>query len=212
MPSRDEENTRILIQIAGDIGETREGIVNLKENVGTLSEDFRDVKDQLTQTVKQHECTQRHVVVAQSLDAMKKDLIDEIKKVPTGTNHPAITPEMLRAASAPTVQEVEKALEERKEEKADKKRKAVTFWLATISTGIALFSGCALGIYKMVTFMNKVETTVAGNTKEVRSEIQKNHNKIVYVTVPVMMRPDSGVIRIDNPDRKIRKVIPKKPR
>lgn len=234
MPPRDEENTRILIQIAGDIGETREGIANLKENVNTLTEDFKVVKEQIAVTVKQPECTQRHVAVAHSLDAMKKDLIAEIKRVPTGVTHTALTPDVIQAYQSArgkgeltgpfvippampnqplTVEDVENAIEEKKEEKAEKKRKAVTFWLATISTGVALFSGCAVGIYRMVTFMNKLEETMSVNTQEVRSEIQKTKNKVIYVHV----KPDGSIIvptpqdeRPPLPPRTFKKIVGKK--
>lgn len=188
-PGKDSDTLQILVQIAGDIGETRGDIASLKENVGSITDDFREVKEQLAQTVTKPECTQRHVVVAQSLDAMKKDILAELKK-PSGM-HQAITPEMLRAAAAPTLQEIEEALNQKKEEVAEKKRRAVTFWLATLSAGAALLGGTAVGVYKLVIFMSKLENAVSIQSDEMKSEIRRAKN-VVYVRLPANV--DRGIV------------------
>lgn len=175
MPPKDVDTLQILVQIAGDIGETRGDIASLKGNVESITEDFKDVKDQLSQTVAKPECTQRHVVVAQSLDAMKKELIAEIKKTPTNQGYPAV-------GSKLTMKEVEENLEQRKEVKAERKRRVVTFWLITVSTITTLLGGCALGLYKMSIFLNKLEETVSNGTQQVRSELKNSNNRIIYVT------------------------------
>lgn len=188
-PVKDIDTLQILVQIAGDVGETRGDIVSLKNNVSTITEDFREVKEQLAQTVTKPECTQRHVVVAQSLDAMKKDILAEIKK-PTG-HFNAITPEMIRAANAPTMSEIEETLALKNENNAEKKRKLITFWLITLSTGITLISLCIVGVYKFVLFMDKLENVVTSQSDEVRSEIRKAKQNVVYVQVA--SSPDSGI-------------------
>jgi len=190
MPPKDE-TLQILVQIAGDIGETRGDIASLKSNVDTITEDFKEVKDQLSGTVTKPECTQRHVVVSQSLDSMKKDILAEIRK-PSGM-HQKITPEMLRAAAAPTMQEIEESLNQKKESIADKKRKAITFWLVTISTVVALLSGCVVGVYKFVLFMDNLENVVSTKSDEVKYALKKsqNSNNVVYIRVPAS--PDVGL-------------------
>jgi hypothetical protein len=189
MPPIEKDTLQILVQIAGDIGETRGDIASLKDNVGSITEDFKEVKDQLTRTVTKPECTQRHVIVAKSIDTMRQEILAEFKK-PTG-NFSAVTPAMLKAAVAPSLQEIETALEQKNSEKVDKKRRAVTFWLITLSTATALLGGCAVGIYNFVLFMNKLENVVSTQSEEVKSEFRKAKNNIVYVQMP--MSVDSGV-------------------
>jgi hypothetical protein len=200
-PTKDADTLQILVQIAGDIGETRGDIASLKGSVESITEDFRDVKEQLSQTVTKPECTQRHVIVAQSLDAMKKELIAEIKK-PSGL-YPTITASMLREAAAPTMREIEDTLKQKKEIAIDKKRKTVTFWLITLSTATALLGGCAVGLYKMAILLNRLEETVLNNTQQVKSELKNNNHRIIYVT----SSPDAGISIVAGPPKK---VIPRK--
>lgn len=206
MPPRDTED--VLIRIAGDIGQTRAGIDHLKEG-------FKEVKEKLDETVKQITCDNRHEELDVSLSKLKLEIVAEIKRSATGEYHRALTPEVMRAYQTAhargdltgpftiplkpleqplTVGDVEAAIEERKEEKAEKKRKAVTFWLASISAGVALLSGCAIGIYKLVSVMNKLETVVTTGTQEVRSEMARTKKQIVYVDKIVTVRPDGGVV------------------
>jgi hypothetical protein len=208
------QNTSILMEIAGNIGETRSDISNLKDNVSGLTGDFKDVKEQLSKAVMDDECTMRHVAVAKSLEAMKKDIVAEIKKVPTGQDHKIITPAMIREYQAAlqrgdsegpylpsaqmkdnkiTVADVEAAFEEKQEAKAEKKRRLFSFWLAAISTAVTLIGGCAVGFYKIAIYINRLESAISSNTQEVRSEIQKSQPKVVYIKTPTVVYPDSGV-------------------
>lgn len=192
MPPSDE-TTKILIQIAGDIGRTREATETLKDNYTTLSEnvkeEFKDIKGQLEGMVTATQCENKHRQVSHSMEIVKSDIIEEIKKNSSGTDFPAVTHEMLKAASAPSVQEIEAILEERKEEKKEKRRKVWTFWIAIISTVATLLVGGSVGLYKIVLFASKLENTVTAGTEEVRSEIKKSKNsKIIYVSVPVPVK------------------------
>lgn len=188
-PLKETDALQILVQIAGEIGETRGDIASLKSNVDTITEDFKEVKNKIEQSVTKPECTQRHVVIAQSLDAMKKDILTEMKK-PSGL-YQAVTPKMMRDAAAPTMQEIEANLIKKKEEAIEKRRKHITFWLITISTVIALLGVCTAAVYKFVLFMDKLENVVATKSDEVRSEVRKAQNRVVYVQAPI--DPDSGV-------------------
>jgi hypothetical protein len=114
-----------------------------------------------------------------------------------------------------TVTEMENAIEQRKEERAEKRKKAVTFWLATISTASVLIGGCAIGVYKVVLFMEKINNTVAAQGQEIRAASQ-NTPKVVYVKVPDQNMaytpgPDDGQYRYVRPvPKKIEKKITKK--
>jgi len=147
----------LLYQIATDVGETRAGVDNLKE--------------QFEGTVGKGECTQRHVVVAQSIESLKKELVAEFKKG-TGQAHPAITDKML-----------------------EKKRNAVMFWIAMI-TGIGTIgSGVVLGAWKVFDFMSQVQQGLKQSQQEIRTEIKANKAggkpRVIYVTVPAL--PDMGI-------------------
>ena len=86
MPDDDKLST-ILIHI----GETRKGIESLEEAVASIGKEV----------VRRPECTERHVVVATSLAALKEDLTEirqDVKAIrrSTGQDHKAITEAMLR--------------------------------------------------------------------------------------------------------------------
>jgi len=196
MSPRDEEsNTKILIQIAGDIGRTREATETLKDNYATLTEDVKEIKEQLGKTVTAPECVEKHRQVSRTMEVVKADIIAEIKKSGTGAAYPAITSEMLKAAATPSVQEMAAALEEKAEEKKEKRRKVLVAWLAIITAVTGLFSGGAWGVYKIAIFANKLETMVVAGTEEVRSEIKSNKGqKVVYVKGPGIPLPDGDLL------------------
>jgi hypothetical protein len=156
----------ILYQIAKDVGETKEGIDNLK--------------DQFEGTVSKGECTQRHVVVANSIAALKNELIAEFKKG-TGQAYPAVTGKML-----------------------EKKHNAVLFWIALL-TGIGTIgSGIVLGAWKVFDFMSQVQQGLKVSQRELRTEIKASGKpRVVYVTVPSLSAPDAGApaIRAKRPRR-----------
>jgi hypothetical protein len=201
MPPRDEENnTRILIQIAGDIGRTREATETLKDNYATLTEDVKEIKEQLGKTVTTPECVEKHRQVSRTMEVVKTDIIAEIKKSGTGVAHPAITSEMLKAASAPTVQEMATALEEKAEEKKEKRRKMLAVWVGIITGVVGLFSGGAWGVYKVAVYATKLETLVSTGNQEVQSEIRKNKNsKVVVVKFPPLPTKNDDAVEPPEP-------------
>lgn len=202
MPASDE-NTKILIQIAGDIGRTREATETLKENYSILTEDVKEIKDQLSKTVTTPECVEKHRQVSRTMEVVKGEIIAEIKKSGTGTSHPAVTHEMLKAASAPSVKEMADALEEKAEEKKEKRRKVIVTWLSIITAISGLIVGGVVGAYKIAVFANKLESTVSASTEEVKSELKKsknNNSKIVYIKIPVPVNSDGDGILEPNLD------------
>jgi len=196
MSPRDEENnTRILIQIAGDIGRTREATETLKDNYATLTEDVKEIKEQLGKTVTAPECVEKHRQVSRTMEVVKADIIAEIKKSGTGAAYPAITSEMLKAAATPSVQEMATALEEKAEEKKEKRRKTLATWIAIIGGITGLFTGGAWGVYQIAVYTAKLENIISSGTQEVRSELKKNKtSKIIYVSVPVSSAPDGDSV------------------
>ena len=213
MPPRDEE---LLVRIADDIGQTKEGIKNLKEGL-------REVKNKLDNTVKQVTCDEKHEALGAALSSLKDEIVKEIKKTPTGMNNPALTPEVIEAYrvahqrgdltgpfSIPrvmpdqplTVADVEQAIEEHKEEKFEKRKKAITFWLATISGLIGLIGSCSVVSYKAFKMASKLEASVEASSKEIKSEFKRNNSRqVVYVQVPIY--PDARVVEPAVPPRRL---------
>jgi len=185
MAPEDRNTTQILIQIAGDIGRTREATETLKDQQSVITDDIKDIKAQLSHTVKTPTCDERHRQVSRSMEIVKGEIIQEIKRSGSSLGHQAITTEMMRSASAPTVQEMETALEEKAEARKEKRRKVLIAWLAIISTVSGLFVGGAIGVYKFAVFANKLEAMVTTSNQEVRSEIKNSKlRKVVYVKDP----------------------------
>lgn len=188
MPSRDDD-AGFLVQIACDIGETREGVNNLKENVNILADDVREIRDKLSKTVRQDECTQRHVAVASGLKELKQELITEFKRS-TGGGYPKITPEMVKEQE-----------EKRVEEAQEKKRKSLQFWIWVASTAFVFVSTVVIGSWKVFTWVTDIKTAVATSQKEIKRSIKtvSETPKIVYVNsvVPVDSGVDGLIKKID---------------
>ena len=191
---RSDKLTMILLHV----GETRKGIKRLEDDV-------REVKDSIStlenHTVRKDECTQRHVVVANSIGALGSDLkeirdgVREIKRK-SGAGYPAVG----AMASAPQ-EIVEEVLEQRQE----KTRKTLTFWLSLIGSVAALAGGTATGVYKLVKYLDRVDQTVGRSSKEstaasqaIAEEIRKvlaREPRVIYVKSAADAPPDQPAKR-----------------
>jgi len=201
MSPRDEEsNTKILIQIAGDIGRTREATETLKDNYATLTEDVKEIKEQLGKTVTAPECVEKHRQVSKTMEIVKGEIIAEIHKNNTGPSHPAVTQAMIKAATAPTVQEMATALEEKEEEKKEKRRKLLITWLSIVTALSGLVVTGAYGVYRVAIFASKLETMVTTGTQEVQSELRKNKTtKTVILKFPGLPADGDSFTEPDSP-------------
>jgi hypothetical protein len=173
------------------MGETRKGIANLESAVSGVQRELRSLNQG---TVKRLECTERHVIVARSVNALDSKL-DGIKgdvlaiRRQTGKEHAVITPEMLRR---PT--------------------KGIKYWIS-IGVGIAslfgFLGGLLWGVISIGRYIEKVDTIArkaqvqsSKFRKEIK-EVAKARPRIVYVKVPVVS--DAG------PEKKPRRRYRRRP-
>jgi hypothetical protein len=206
MPLKDGEHTQILIQIASDIGETRAGVDNLKSHVDELSDDIKDVKTQMARTVNRPECTERHIIVANSIESLKKELVAEFKKVPTGQHYPILTPERVKEELRKREEEQEKFADMI----VDKKRKSVMFWITLASILFSLSGGVVVLMWKAFSYLNKIDETVNTTSTELRKEIktaESRQPRVVYIKVNSV---DAGVFTDEPQTHKISKKATKK--
>jgi hypothetical protein len=195
MSPRDDTQTRILIQISGDIGEARAGINNLKDNLSNVTDDIKDMKDKLVETVNKEDCTMRHRIVADSITGLKKDIIAEFKRSPS-KEYVQITNDMLRHNKQPTIEEIEEELQKKEEERAEKKRKQITFWLTSIVAAFTLITSFSIGLYRLFSYVSRLDANLTSTSSELRKEIQYNkQSKIVYIHTS---KKDVGVTDISN--------------
>ena len=212
MPPGDD-NTKILIQIASDIGRQAEATENLKDTYNKVSEDIGEIKQQLAKTVTVPECQDKHRQVSHTIEILKNEIIMEIKKSGTGAGYQAITHQMLKAASAPTVSEIEQALEDRKAEKKVRSRKAFYYLVVIVSALSTMLVGISVFVYRAVLFGSKLEAAVSSGMDEVRAEIKNSKNKVYVVkaTVPpgadVVIEPTDPLTITPTPPRKAPKKI-----
>ena len=144
-----------LTMILLHVGETRKGIKRLESDVS-------DVKDSVSalqnNTVRRPECTERHVVVANSIKDLSSNLTeirDNVRAIKRGTGqtYPVVTGShsMPSVLTAPT-----KSIEEVLDAKQEKARKSITFWLYTISALSTLIGGAVFGLVKLGTYTDRV--------------------------------------------------------
>lgn len=148
MSPKNEQQT--LNEILIHVGETRKGIEGLEGNVKKIEHHLSELNHS---AVRKDECTQRHVVVAQSINDIKDELktdihgvkdevrqdLTEIKtdlrqvKSRTAQDHPAITPGMLAAGY-----EMEEG-----DEEATSQPKGLKYWLSIVGgfIGVVTFLG-----------------------------------------------------------------------
>jgi hypothetical protein len=207
MPLKDGEHTQILIQIASDIGETRASVDNVKKNVDVLSDDMRDLKVRMDKRVDRHECTERHIVVAKGIESLKKELVSEFKKVPTGQYYPAISAELIQ-------EEIQKREEEQEKianTMMDRRRKSILFWITVSSTLFALFGGLIVSMWKAFNYLNKINAAVITTNAELRNEIKTVGEQQKRV---IVVRTSDLDARIGNDNKattkKIKRVIEKR--
>ena len=192
MASREEDITGVLIQIAGDIGQTREGIVNLKNSYTQVVADVGDIKRRLSDTVKVTDCANKHKEIETSLSGLQTALVTEIR-----SNSASGEVEFV-ASSA------EKAVRER-----DRRRKSVTYWLTVSGAIVGLLGTLVIGSWKLVSFTKDVNDTMLQTRQQLSDEIGQTKRHVVYVQVPVY--PDAGVEPVTAPTFRKKKVA-KKPR
>jgi len=187
--------TTILLAIKGEVGET-------KGKVSGMCDDLASIKGKMDSVVTRTECAGKHAsteaALARAVDGVRDDLkqgIAAIKKG-TGQSHQAITPEMLAAAAAapPHVTspaEMETALNCRAEERSERKRKLITWYLGTGVVVLGLLGTVGGVLYKMVLAVDKVQSALAAQPGELRREMQQaaatastKQPKVIYVQAP----------------------------
>lgn len=191
MPPRDEDktgNNGLLTQILVQVEGTREGVEYLKSEV-------KDVKERLKDTVPRTECQLQHKNVADALTRVEQVLA----KKQTGTTHPSVTAAMLTAGARAqeeltgphrvgdtnpnfSLDDIEAELKKRDELVIEKKRRIFMFYLTAIGALATLLGGLGAGVYKVVTYMSRLDERMIVQTQEIKKERQQQ--KIVYVPVP----------------------------
>lgn len=187
-----DRNGKVLQDILIHVGKTSEGITNLKEDV-------RDVKDHLMAlndaAVRKDECTQRHVIVAQSIDSVRGELksdLSEIKKdlkfvrSKTREDNPAITPKMLAAG-------------EEYEESAPES-KGLKYWLGVAGGTITVLSflGAIIwGVFKVGRYMERVDQGLAKQAKQ-QLQIQAQVKQAAQPRI-IHVYPDIGAMGPEPP-------------
>lgn len=195
----------------------------LSENTAALvgtREEIKGVKGRVTElsrsVVRVDECTGRHRLVADAIGGVKtevggvrdhvnalmtevRDELRQIKKGTTGQAHHAISPDMLRAAAAApahelTPAEMEAALQSRAEERAEKRRKAITWYIGTAIGLATILGGAAVGLAKLVRTLDGVQSAITATSKEsareIRRELAAQPPKVVYVDRTPTPAPD----------------------
>lgn len=205
MPTEKEE--KALYQ---QIGGMASDITHIKDTVAVIADKVDSVVTTTAvldkQAVKNPECTQRHVAIAQSLSMMKSELIAELKK---GTgNYPSVAaithagavqgaPGMAELSQkldavlqqpTPTFDEFRAQLDALTEQKTEKKRKTVQFFLAVILGSITLISALGACAVKVLSYMNAMQATMVQQTEQQR-EIQRELHKKPKV---IYLKPDAG--------------------
>jgi DNA repair exonuclease SbcCD ATPase subunit len=184
-PAKPDQDT--LNQILIHVGETRKGIAGLESDVKKIEHHLSELNHS---AVRKAECTQRHVVVAQSIGGLKDELKADIKGVKdevrqdlqeikqdvrhvksrTGQDHPAITSGMLLGTATGETE----LPEEPKEGKGPK------YWLGVAGgiIGILLFlGGSALGLMKLGRKWEQMEQTVEAARKQQAAAAQRQETQ-----------------------------------
>lgn len=192
--SEDDKLTLILMQV----GET-------KGKVGEMASDLVLIKGKMGSVVTRGECTGKHRMLSEnlagSMGEMKEELrrgIAELKKG-TGQHFQSITPAMLAAAAAAPAHEMspaemESALAARTEERAEKRRKLITWYIGTTALLLGLLGTTGAFVYKMVLTLDRVQTAMASQPSALRREIQQaaSKQKVIYLPAPNPGRDDDG--------------------
>jgi len=186
----DDKLSAILMQV----GET-------KGKVDAISGDVATIKSRMQVVVTRGECTGKHKLLEQSLahtmTEVKEDLRQGIKEIKRGSEeHPSITPAMLAAAVKPhelTPAEMEAVLADRAAERAEKRRKLITWYVGMAVAACGLLGTLGAFVYKVVVALDKVQSVVAAQPAEMRRQIQSASKQVVYVPVPTVV-PDAPVV------------------
>lgn len=200
------DNDRVLRDILVHVGETRKGMQSLEGDVGGIREQIQGLN---RTAVPKEECTARHVVVARSVDGVKKELRDDLQqikadvraiKVRTGAEHPVLTAKMLTNGGngcdningPPT------------------EGKGVKYWLGVITAGITIvgfLGGMLWGVFRVGRYMERVDQTILQSAKGQKklqttmNQVATQEPRVIYVQVPV--HPDAGPTR--RPRRRVRR-------
>lgn len=193
MPQDDALN-EILIHM----GETRKGVSNLETSMSGVRQELNELNQG---TVKRPECTERHVVVARSINAVTEKL-DDIKgdvmaiRRNTGKEYPAITPSMLKGGDG---------------------KKGIKYWVSVgvgITTLLGFLASLVWGVISVGRYIEKVDQLTQVSKKQ-QSEIKKEIGevakakpKIVYVKVPAKVEEKPATKRRVN--RRYRRTTPRR--
>lgn len=179
MPPKSEQQT--LNEILIHVGETRKGIEGLEGDVRKIEHHLAELNHS---AVRKDECTQRHIVMAQSVTGLKDELKADIRGVQTGMredlkeiktdirqvksrtaqDHPVVTPEML-AAGYELEPEDEVA------------PKGLKHWLSVIGgfIGVAMFLGMVgFGLMTLGRKWEQMEQTLEATRRKEAADRKKD--------------------------------------
>lgn len=196
------DNEDKLATILVHVGETRKGISNLEKDV-------KDIKRELIFTVRKTECTEKHSIVndhvgnVQEIVSSLREDVAEIKtdirhvRANTGHGYPAVSAGNPPPEPNPhlTPEKMQEELDKLNDERSERKRKNFAFWLATFSTLIGIIGSLGFGVYKMVTYMSKIDMAISATNSELKKD-KVQAQRVVYIKVPFV--PDAGIVQQDD--------------
>ncbi len=165
-----------------------------KGKVSGMAEDLASVKKTMDMVVRRDECSGKHRIMEEALSRSISDMKEELRRgiidiKRTTSQNVAISPQMLTAANnTPSnpfdTADIEQALQERAEERAEKRRKLIAWYLGFAVAIIGLTGTMGAFIHKTVLTLDKIQTVVASQPQELKEQLQKNAPKVVYVKIP----------------------------
>jgi hypothetical protein len=183
------------------VGATRKGIKRLERDVA-------EVKDRLDNTVTASQCHEKHGQVIREVELLKGD-IRAIKKGTTGTAYPAVSlPNAAQARAAALATEntgpiviptPERRIEELLEERKERTRRSLTFWLGLIVAASTIIGGLVFGLIKAGRFLDRVDRSVEATSQRAESLQEEMRRELSRMRAPVIVRvpmaPDGGTGR-----------------
>jgi hypothetical protein len=174
------------------VGEARKGISRLENDIDGVKENLSTLQGD---AVQKGECTQRHVVVAKSIESLSIDLkeirdnVRDIKRTSSSLYPIVKAPHGDTSATAITQTLSTEAIENVLEKRQEKARKSITFWLSAAGAGLSLLSGLVFGLIRFSQYLERVNKAVEDSGRRVEETQREVHRvanqgaRIVYVTV-----------------------------
>lgn len=189
--------TRILLEIKGEVGQT-------KGKVEAVCEDVGQIKEQMTETVRRGDCTDRHKILEaalarelqqvrvdfrQGVDALKGEMRSRPPTPPSGQYQPAGRSPSSRGLPAvppiPTVDQIEKELAQREEERKDRRRRFIAWALGVTLTSLTIIGILGGVLWKITSTLHQVNQTLQTQPQtfraEMKEELKRAAPRVIYV-------------------------------